>query len=68
VLGAREQPLQNLLLFDGEKNVSPIYPLHPIFPLKIEDMAAKVSPTVTTTTLPVLPGASVALKNGVAAP
>lgn len=68
VLGAREQPLQNLLLFDGEKNVAPIYPLHPIFPPKIEDMAAKVSPTVTMTSLPVLPGASVALKNGVAAP
>ncbi|RAO73695.1 uncharacterized protein BHQ10_009707 [Talaromyces amestolkiae] len=68
VLGAREQPLQNLLLFDGEKNVAPIYPLHPIFPPKIEDMAAKVSPTVMTTSLPVLPGASVALKNGVAAP
>ncbi|KAL3706590.1 E1 ubiquitin-activating protein aos1 [Talaromyces marneffei ATCC 18224] len=68
VLGAREQPLQNLLLFDGEKNVAPIYPLHPIFSSKIEDIAAKVSPTVTTTSLPVLPGASVALKNGVSAP
>ncbi|KAF3406854.1 DNA damage tolerance protein RHC31 [Talaromyces pinophilus] len=69
VLGAREQPLQNLLLFDGDKNVAPIYPLHPIFPPNIEDMAAKVSPTVTTTSLPVLPGAaSVALKNGISAP
>ncbi|KAJ9355270.1 hypothetical protein C8Q69DRAFT_99145 [Paecilomyces variotii] len=32
VLSAREQPLQNLLLFDGERNVAPIYPLHPFFP------------------------------------
>lgn len=32
VLSAREQPLQNLLLFDGEKNVAPVYPMHPIFP------------------------------------
>lgn len=63
VLSAREQPLQNLLLFDGERNVSPIYPLHPIFPPQIEDMAATVSPTavsaVASTTLPLLPGASV---------
>lgn len=32
VLSAREQPLQNILLFDGERNVAPIYPLHPFFP------------------------------------
>lgn len=32
VLSAREQPLQNLLLFDGEKSIGPIYPLHPFFP------------------------------------
>lgn len=32
VLSAREQPLQNMLLFDGEKSVGPIYPLHPFFP------------------------------------
>ncbi|KAK2778688.1 hypothetical protein FQN53_001716 [Emmonsiellopsis sp. PD_33] len=32
VLGAREQPLQNLLLFDGERSVAPVYSLHPIFP------------------------------------
>ncbi|OQD70529.1 hypothetical protein PENDEC_c023G04999 [Penicillium decumbens] len=29
VLSAREQPLQNMLLFDGEKSIGPIYPLHP---------------------------------------
>lgn len=32
VLSAKEQPLQNLLLFDGERSVAPIYPLHPFFP------------------------------------
>jgi ubiquitin-like 1-activating enzyme E1 A len=62
VLSAREQPLQNILLFDGEKNAAPIYPLHPIFPPKIESMAAKVSPSAAaatvTTTLPVLPNPS----------
>lgn len=29
VLSARQQPLQNLLIFDGEKSIGPIYPLHP---------------------------------------
>ncbi|KAH4000552.1 hypothetical protein HBI70_121780 [Parastagonospora nodorum] len=32
VLGNREQPIQNLMLFDGEESAGPIYPLHPIFP------------------------------------
>lgn len=32
VLSAREQPLQNFLLFDGERNTAPIYALHPFFP------------------------------------
>lgn len=32
VLSAREQPLQNLLLFDGDKSIGPIYSLHPFFP------------------------------------
>jgi len=40
VLSAREQPLQNILLFDGERNIAPIYPLHPFFPPQIESMAA----------------------------
>ncbi|KAJ9623642.1 E1 ubiquitin-activating protein aos1 [Taxawa tesnikishii (nom. ined.)] len=31
VLGKREQPLQNLALFDGENFDGPIYALHPIF-------------------------------------
>lgn len=30
VLGAREQPLQNLLLFDADRALAPIYPLHPL--------------------------------------
>jgi ubiquitin-like 1-activating enzyme E1 A len=38
VLSAREQPLQNMLLFDGERNVAPVYPLHPIFPSQIENL------------------------------
>ena len=32
VLGQREQPIQNFLLFDGEDSKGPIYALHPIFP------------------------------------
>lgn len=32
VLGNREQPIQNLMLFDGEESAGPIYALHPIFP------------------------------------
>lgn len=32
VLGQREQPIQNFLLFDGEESKGPIYALHPIFP------------------------------------
>ena len=54
VLSAREQPLQNILLFDGEKMVGPIYPLHPFFP---EDLAgaemAAVPPVRNPVTVPV---------------
>ncbi|CAI6333412.1 unnamed protein product [Periconia digitata] len=32
VLGKREQPIQNLMLFDGEECSGPVYALHPIFP------------------------------------
>jgi ubiquitin-like 1-activating enzyme E1 A len=32
VLGQREQPIQNLMLFDGEDSAGPVYALHPIFP------------------------------------
>ncbi|KAF2142786.1 uncharacterized protein K452DRAFT_225717 [Aplosporella prunicola CBS 121167] len=31
VLGKREQPIQNLLLFDGEESKAPVYAMHPIF-------------------------------------
>lgn len=31
VLGKRQQPIQNLLLFDGETSQGPVYALHPIF-------------------------------------
>lgn len=31
VLGKREQPIQNMVLFDGEDFAAPIYALHPIF-------------------------------------
>ena len=31
VLGQREQPIQNLMLFDGEEMAGPVYALHPIF-------------------------------------
>jgi ubiquitin-like 1-activating enzyme E1 A len=40
VLSAREQPLQNLLLFDGDRSIGPIYPLHPFFPPGMEALAA----------------------------
>lgn len=32
VLGKREQPIQNLMLFDAEECAGPVYALHPIFP------------------------------------
>lgn len=32
VLGQREQPIQNFLLFDCEESKGPVYALHPIFP------------------------------------
>jgi ubiquitin-like 1-activating enzyme E1 A len=32
MLGHREQPIQNLMLFDGEESEAPVYTLHPIFP------------------------------------
>lgn len=31
VLGQREQPLQNLCIFDGEESKGPVYALHPIY-------------------------------------
>ena len=31
VIGQREQPIQNFLLFDGEESKGPVYALHPVF-------------------------------------
>ncbi|KAL3476100.1 hypothetical protein BJX99DRAFT_228549 [Aspergillus californicus] len=44
VLSNREQPLQNLLLFDGEASVAPIYPLHPFFPAEVGNNMPAVPP------------------------
>ncbi|KAJ5530202.1 hypothetical protein N7527_003595 [Penicillium freii] len=52
VLSAREQPLQNMLLFDGEKSIGPIYSLHPFFPDDGVEMAA-VPPVRNPVTVPV---------------
>ena len=56
VLGQREQPIQNFLLFDGEEGYGPVYPLHPIFPdldmpLAAQMPAASVAGAVTGTTV-----------------
>jgi ubiquitin-like 1-activating enzyme E1 A len=58
VLSAREHPLQNMLLFDGEQSIGPIYPLHPFFPpeMDVGSLAAVppvanpivLNPTMTT--------------------
>ncbi|KAJ6013003.1 hypothetical protein N7499_012395 [Penicillium canescens] len=54
VLSAREQPLQNILLFDGEKSVGPIYPLHPFFPdLGAGAEMAAAAPVRNPVTVPV---------------
>ncbi|BDD62016.1 hypothetical protein MPDQ_005044 [Monascus purpureus] len=47
VLSAREQPLQNLLLFDGEKSEAPIYSLHPFFPSETAANSLAAIPPVT---------------------
>ncbi|GAB1209084.1 hypothetical protein APSETT445_007850 [Aspergillus pseudonomiae] len=44
VLSVREQPIQNLLLFDGEKSLAPIYPLHPFFPPEVENVMPAIPP------------------------
>lgn len=42
VVGGKEQPIQNILLFDGERSAGPVYALHPIFPpLEGEDGAGQ---------------------------
>ena len=57
VLCAREQPLQNLLLFDGEKSSAPIYPLHPFFPPEMNQSLSAVPPAANTIPLNETPGA-----------
>lgn len=44
VVSAKEQPLQNMLLFDGERTVAPIYPLHPLFPPEVMQPLSAVPP------------------------
>jgi ubiquitin-like 1-activating enzyme E1 A len=56
VLSSREQPLQNLLLFDGERSVAPIYPLHPFFPPEIENAMPAVAPVANPIPLNGHPG------------
>ncbi|OJI98965.1 hypothetical protein ASPVEDRAFT_50535 [Aspergillus versicolor CBS 583.65] len=51
VLSAREQPLQNLLLFDGDKSVAPTYPLHPFFPMDMGNAMPAVPPVANPTPL-----------------
>jgi ubiquitin-like 1-activating enzyme E1 A len=49
VLGQREQPIQNLMMFDGEDSAGPVYAMHPVFQ----------KPKKPDTTLPILPGVPV---------
>lgn len=42
VLGQREQPIQNFLLFDGEEFKGPIYALHPIFYPQVPALGASL--------------------------
>jgi ubiquitin-like 1-activating enzyme E1 A len=71
VLGQREQPLQNFLLFDGETLASPVYSLQPSFedvamPMGM-DMAVGVGAEGANGTLPdVGAGSSAAGMNGAA--
>lgn len=51
VLSAREQPLQNLLLFDGDRSVAPIYPLHPFFPAELNNVLPAIPPVANAVPL-----------------
>ena len=42
VLGQREQPVQNLMLFDGDASVGPVYAMHPLFAPEINAKVAAV--------------------------
>lgn len=60
VLSAREQPLQNLLLFDGERSMAPIYPLHPFFPPEVESAFGSGPGQGVSGAIPVHPGPAAA--------
>ncbi|KAL9102949.1 MAG: hypothetical protein Q9163_001975 [Psora crenata] len=51
VLGQREQPIQNFLLFDGEKSKGPVYAMHPIFPEQGMPVAAQLAAAPMTGTM-----------------
>ncbi|GAM90968.1 hypothetical protein ANO11243_090150 [Dothideomycetidae sp. 11243] len=63
VLGKREQPIQNFLLFDGDTFQAPIYALHPIFenPTAATNGTAPAMPSHT-------PAAVAAAVSGVSTP
>ncbi|KAL4942132.1 hypothetical protein BDV06DRAFT_192969 [Aspergillus oleicola] len=56
VLGGREQPLQNLLLYDANNNIGPIYPLHPFFPMEMGNPMPAVPPVANPIPLNGQPG------------
>ncbi|KAF2226530.1 hypothetical protein BDZ85DRAFT_211469 [Elsinoe ampelina] len=69
VLGKREQPIQNMLLFDGESFQAPIYALHPIFDASLLPTNGTLSsvPAMTQSSAPqATPGPS-NVSNGFAA-
>ncbi|KAL4800943.1 hypothetical protein BDV19DRAFT_352385 [Aspergillus venezuelensis] len=56
VLGGREQPLQNLLLYDADKNFGPIYALHPFFPMEMGNPMPAMAPVANPIPLNGQPG------------
>ena len=61
VIGQREQPIQNFLIFDGEESKGPVYSLHPVF-----EGDGALDPTVAAPgAMPVFPAmATAAVANG----
>lgn len=59
VIGHREQPIQNFLLFDGEDSKGPVYALHPVFEAGVGLDPMVAAPIVSG-------GIGVATSNGVA--
>ncbi|KAL4957786.1 hypothetical protein BDW69DRAFT_155724 [Aspergillus filifer] len=56
VLGGREQPLQNLLLYDADKDFCPIYALHPFFPMEMGNPMPAMAPVANPVHLNGQPG------------